>query len=463
MSKDKIVIVGFGFSGLTTLANFIEKAKRPLEITIFDKHSFDGCGVAYGGDSNVHPLNVQADNMGIFESAPQDFYDWIHNNKTLWDSLYPDLKTSKEDYLPRKLYGLYLKNKLKIFLERAKEKKHHIHFIKEEVMKVGHEGNSLFVESKNGEKCEADFLIIAISTPVTKSFSFETKDLLESKNYIRNIWNPSLESQYEKVNSNHHLLIFGSGLTAVDALLSLKEANYKGKISVVSPTGLFPEVHSNKNFSPVEIAPFTPSKDILFILKEYKTKWDFLKTKGADWRQLIDSLRPYTSYLWHGLNYDSKKKFLKRLLLLWNRHRHRMSTSSFEVIKELKPHLQIKKGVVSNVIKLPDQKFEVVIECPEKREAVLVDSVINCSGPEYRLNERKDSLLSSLFEQKMIAPDALNMGIKIENSATLTCDKSGKIFALGSLLFGEKFETTSVPEIRSEADSIVKTILNDFQ
>lgn len=461
MSKDKIVIVGFGFSGLTILANFIEKAKHRLEITIFDKQSINGCGIAYGGDSKVHPLNVQADDMGISESAPQDFYDWIHDNKALWESLYPDLKVSKEDYLPRNLYGLYLKNKLKTLLERAKEKNHHIQFILEEVIEVIHEGNSLFVKSKEGKKSEADFLIIATSTPLTKNFSFETKDLLESKHYIRNIWNPSLESQVEEAKPNHHTLIFGSGLTAVDALLSLKEANYKGKISVVSLTGLFPEVHSKINLSPVEIAPFTPSKDLLFLLKEYKTKWNFLKTKRADWRQLIDSLRPYTSYLWHGLNYDSKNKFLKRLLPLWNRHRHRMSYSSFEVISKLKP--QIKKGKVSNVIKLSDQKFEVVIESPEKREAFLADVVINCSGPEYRLNERRDSFLSSLFEQKMITPDALNMGIKIENTATLNCDKSGKIFALGSLLFGEKFETTSVPEIRSQAATIVKTILNDFQ
>lgn len=120
--KDKIVIVGFGFSGLSILANFIEKAKHPLHITIFDKQSVNGCGVAYGGDSQVHPLNVAADNMGLMDNRPLDFHDWLSKNKEKWLSLFPLLDVREDTYLPRKLYGLYLKSKLESLLEKAKEK-----------------------------------------------------------------------------------------------------------------------------------------------------------------------------------------------------------------------------------------------------------------------------------------------------------------------------------------------------
>lgn len=55
----------------------------------------------------------------------------------------------------------------------------------------------------------------------------------------------------------------------------------------------------------------------------------------------------------------------------------------------------------------------------------------------------------------------VNMGLKIENKEILG-GTQGKIFALGSLLFGEKFETTAVPEIREQALSIATTIIEDF-
>ena len=84
----------------------------------------------------------------------------------------------------------------------------------------------------------ADVAILAIGVPPNKSF---TKPNAECGHYYHSIWSNAFEELYDQTQSlpaeTHIAIIIGTGLTALDALTSLVVKGFKGKISVVSPSG----------------------------------------------------------------------------------------------------------------------------------------------------------------------------------------------------------------------------------
>lgn len=88
-----------------------------------------------------------------------------------------------------------------------------------------------------------------------------------------------------------------------------------------------------------------------------------------------------------------------------------------------------------------------------------VDHVINCTGPDYRITKQQNRLLDKLHKKGMIKWDPLEMGLAANTNCTLQGHNRNKMYALGSLLFGERFETTAVPEIRQQAATIADSIL----
>ena len=95
-----------------------------------------------------------------------------------------------------------------------------------------------------------------------------------------------------------------------------------------------------------------------------------------------------------------------------------------------------------------------------------VSRVINCTGPQSNYKELQDDLVINLLAKKMIIPDDLKIGIKTTfNGQVIEKEQevSKDIFAIGSLLRGVLWETTAVPEIRSQAESIAKQIIDSIK
>jgi len=114
--KKIISIVGGGAVGVSLLYQIIKKNTGSycipnLEINIFEKKSKLGRGLAYAEDSDVNLLNRPADTMSAIYGNPQDFMQWLTNNKQ-WRDSYPNLMIDKNSdlFLPRSLFGMYLES-----------------------------------------------------------------------------------------------------------------------------------------------------------------------------------------------------------------------------------------------------------------------------------------------------------------------------------------------------------------
>ncbi|HEY8189069.1 MAG TPA: hypothetical protein VIF12_00175, partial [Micavibrio sp.] len=78
--------------------------------------------------------------------------------------------------------------------------------------------------------------------------------------------------------------------------------------------------------------------------------------------------------------------------------------------------------------------------------------VINCTGPDYRRMIAGNPALASLSSQGFVKPGPLGLGIA-------TPDAPG-LYAIGTILLGEKLETTAVPELRVQAAEIAQRIVS---
>ena len=53
---------------------------------------------------------------------------------------------------------------------------------------------------------------------------------------------------------------------------------------------------------------------------------------GADWRQVIDAVRPRTARLWQSLGWEDQRRFLREDLRQWEVLRHRMPPTIADAI-----------------------------------------------------------------------------------------------------------------------------------
>src|SRR5271167_2479843 len=76
-ARQRIGIVGAGFSGTMLAVHLLREARAPLDIFLFDRAGAFGRGVAYSARSPQHLLNVRVANMSAFNDDPQHFIRWL--------------------------------------------------------------------------------------------------------------------------------------------------------------------------------------------------------------------------------------------------------------------------------------------------------------------------------------------------------------------------------------------------
>ena len=106
MNMKRIAIVGVGVTGISVLKEMAaHDYYQNFEIVLFNEPRTLGTGVPYQDDSELLLINQTADTMSLEEEDKYDFVKWVQVNK--------DSTAGNKDFIPRKWYGEYLKEKLK--------------------------------------------------------------------------------------------------------------------------------------------------------------------------------------------------------------------------------------------------------------------------------------------------------------------------------------------------------------
>lgn len=468
----KIAVIGGGFSAISLSSSMILESGAPLSkplvktgisLYVCEKQENIGLGAAYSTCYPWHLLNVRADRMGAVAGDPEGFYRWLENNESIWrnsDTSFQKLVIHKDAFLPRKLYGLYLSALLKEIRTSASNKSNcHFETIQKTVVNIAEaENQKLRVIFDDNQFLDVDKVILATGVLPIKPLPFK----ISSSRYIANLWdlkNRVLEQQICLTNKNSTIFIVGTGLTMIDMVTSLERLGYTGKIIALSRHGVLPAVRREHHLPHVgNIDKLLAPKSLLGKLRAFRRELKEIEHAGGCWQQLFGTIRPFTEILWKQLSIQDKKRFLRHLLFLWNKHRHRIAPESMKVIDRLLLRKQLK--ILSGKIVHIHEAKQIVIqyESDNRIETLQADFIYNCTGPDYTLHKNSDPLIQNLLSRGWITPDSLGLGIKSNNDFGAEGPFSSQIYVIGSLLLGDCFETTSVPEIRDQAKKILLTV-----
>jgi uncharacterized NAD(P)/FAD-binding protein YdhS len=93
--------------------------------------------------------------------------------------------------------------------------------------------------------------------------------------------------------------------------------------------------------------------------------------------------------------------------------------------------------------------------------ALRVAKVINCTGPRTDYSKYQHPLLINLLASGLVSHDSLALGIDASETGEVFCygrERSRWLFTIGAPLKGVLWESTAVPEIRTQAARIAKSL-----
>lgn len=442
-----IAIIGGGASGTLLAINLLQRTESgELRVTLFEKRQKIASGVAFSTEHDFHLLNVPAAKMSAFPDEPDHFINWLSSNGNNF---------APTDFVPRRLFGSYLKDQLQRAVENAPPGRS-LEIVECEVTELQKQNGRYMIPLSNGSKLEFDDVVLAFGNFLPPHPTVTDLRFTNSAKYVRDVWSAEFDG---KVQPNEEVLIVGTGLSMVDVVLRLKGDGHQGKITAVSTKGILPAVHKlGFHYEPFaeELQGMTRITDVLKTVRRHIAHAEKI---GSDWRAVIDSLRPITQELWLGLPTSEKRYFMQHLSRYWNAARHRMPTAAANSITWLieNGHLEILSGRLRHISIENSGKFLVNLVLDGKQSYVSGDVLINCIASQSNFSLIDSELVRGLLRDGFIRCDSLNMGLDATRDGKLIDANgvaSGGLWTLGTSLKGTLWESTAIPEIRVQAKNL---------
>jgi uncharacterized NAD(P)/FAD-binding protein YdhS len=442
MSRRTLVLCGNGASAVLLVCALARQAGQGLSIVVIGKNAQAGHGIAYSTRNPNHLLNVPASRMSADINRPDQFVQWLAGRGVA-------VQDWAQSFVPRNLYGAYLSELLDTTLQSNPDLE--VRFIQGEVKSLmkKHLG---WIVAHDGGAVNADLVALATGNDLPPPVAAH-----HSPNLANRISDdPWAEHDLQK---SQEVLILGSGLTAIDVAISLKDRGHAGKIHLLSRHGLLPQPHVETIPSPPLSQPFP------------KTARNFLRAMrthlgpapaAAHWQGLMDAMRPHWPEVWLSFPAAEKKRFLRHCVTHWNVHRHRLAPAVGEYLGHgLADNIHVLKGRLRH-LKPAQSGMIAQIARGDRIIDLPVDHVINCTGPNPNPEKTHDRLIENLVASRLARGTDAGVGLDVD-ARNRVLDKSGtaqpSLLAMGALTRGHWWEITAIPEIARQAQVMSGAIM----
>ena len=272
--------------------------------------------LAYRTNDARHLLNVPAAKMSAWPEDPEDFLNFARRQNAA---------TGPGEFLPRRTYGEYVRATFQAAAQSA-DPGLSVEMIRDEATGLRSEeaAGGWTVTTAGGREVSAQTAIIALGhRPPAEQFIRRWQG--PRTWFVADPWAALVLSQ---IGPDESVLVLGSGLTAVDALLTLDRADRTAPITVVSRHGLLPQSHAP--VPPANMAALVAAWLAAAPLKVRDLVHSFRQVvavaagQGVDWRSELDGLRPFITKIWRS-SHEERSRFLRHVRPFWEIHRHRMA------------------------------------------------------------------------------------------------------------------------------------------
>jgi len=430
MSAGRVAVIGGGASGLLAALHLLKAGQN--KVTLIERAHRPGRGVAYSTRRPEHLLNVPARRMSAFADAPDHFAAWYAAKG------YTALGGSAEGFAPRMVYGDYLEELLAGAGDR-------IETVAGDAVAVTDAGVAL----ADGRRIAADAAILALGNfrPATpRPLDPEALGRL----YLADPWAADVA---EGLGAGDVILLLGTGLTAVDAALTLDASGFAGRILALSRRGLAPRGHGPRD--PADTPGEKLPSNCVALLRRVRAR-----SEEAGWRSAVHELRAVTQSLWASASPAEQARFLRHLRPWWDVHRHKIAPAIFERIAAMQAagRLAVRAGRVLDA--RADGGTALVRIRPrgsDGAETIRAARIVNCTGPEADIARSGEPLLAALIAQGAARPPACGIGIEVDDRCRVA-GAGGALYAIGPLTRGTFWESVAVPDIRVQAEMVAGEI-----
>ncbi|MCF5143573.1 NAD(P)-binding protein [Pseudomonas sp. PA-6-1D] len=448
-----VLIIGGGLSG-TMLAVQLLRQPGKRQILVIEPREELGRGEAYSAVELGHTLNGNAARMSVDPDNPDDLTQWLTDyiGAGGWPESNQQPVPISELFPPRGIFGVYAQQRL---AEAKALSASTVEHIRAEVVDLQVEGDSTRLTLDDGQQLRGAQAVLATGmfpaarTPQTESSGLNAAAV--------DPWDVKAMRQIEPQST---VLIIGSGLTMVDAVVSLEQAGHRGPIEIFSRHGLLPHVRRQPPSWVDFLADDHNLRSPRQLLREVRRQCQLAVEQGIDWQAPLDTVRAHIGRLWSQASEREKRQFVRHVRPWWESHHHRSPPLSAQLVARLHAEGRLRiqaasfKGLVASdngvTIKLRRRGEQAVTQ-------VSGAALINSSGIEYDWRRVAKPLPQQLLKRGLIKPGPLALGIAADTSGAVL-DAQGQVsqrlFAMGPPLRGMWWESTAVTDVAIQAKAL---------
>jgi len=452
-----VLIIGGGLSG-TLLAMHLLRLPGARRLVLVEPRAELGRGEAYSATELGHTLNGNAARMSVEADDADDLTRWLqaHIAEGGWPESARQPVPVAELFPPRGLFGRYAQQRLAQALAIGQAQGSSLTHVRDEVTDLVPHDNGVQVTLKGASQWQAGAVVLA-----TGMFPAARTAQRQSSGLNAAALDPWDVDALRALPEAARVLIIGSGLTMVDALVSLEQAGHRGPIEVYSRHGLLPQVRRQPPAWDDFLSQSPEVRSPLQLLRALRQQCRLAAAAGVDWQAPLDTVRGHIGRLWSQASDVQRRQFVRHVRPWWESHHHRSPPQGDALLQRLikEGRLSIRAASLQGVDAQPGQRPKIRLR--DRGQAAVRevegDGLINSTGIEYDWRRVDKALPRNLLQRGLIRPGNLALGIAAAaDGAVLNAQSqpSAHLFAMGPPLRGEWWESTAVTDVALQAKAL---------
>jgi len=435
-----IIIIGGGASGVLLAAHLLRDQDIDLRVTLIEKRADLGRGVAYSARQFDHVLNVAAPNMSAYADDPDHFWRWLKTRGLVH-------KDNRFAFVPRRHYGAYLADVVDGLTDDGR-------------LQVVHGTVTSLTTTNASVEAVLDAGASIVGHVAVLAVGHEEQPARSKGIAVR------VGSEADTpLDRDAPVMILGSGLSMVDAWLTLAQAGHRGPVTVVSRHGLLPQSHRQVEKFQLDAADVPFGTGLHYFTRWFRDTVEEAVGHGKDWRSVVDALRPFNQRIWQGWSDGARRSFLEHVRPIWNIHRHRLPPDLYRRLADA-----VEAGQVTLIAgKFLDVRRDgdTVVATVRRKgvantEEFRVARVYDCGGVSVDVEQSSNPVIRQLLAQGAARPDRMHIGLDVtEMGEVVSADgvPAERLFAIGPLTRGAFFEIEAIPDIRVQCAELAERLL----
>jgi uncharacterized NAD(P)/FAD-binding protein YdhS len=457
-----ILIVGGGLSGALLAAQLL-RLPGERQVLVIEPRAELGRGEAYSAVELGHTLNGNAARMSVDPDNADDLTQWLSEFIAAggWPESNQQQVPVSELFPPRGFFGLYVQQRLAEAQAVGARNGASVEHVRGEVVDLQTDETGALLTLGDGTQLRGAFAVLA-----TGMFAAARTPQTESSGVNATAVDPWDVSAMTRLDPQSTVLIIGSGLTMVDAVVSLEQAGHRGPIEVFSRHGLLPHVRRQPPDWVDFLAEDPSIRSPRQLLRELRRQCQAAMAAGIDWQAPLDTVRAHIGRLWSQATDMQRRQFVRHVRPWWESHHHRSPPLSAELVERLhaEGRLRIQAASFKGLEPSADGQVSIRIRRRGEAQTTLVSgaALINSSGIEYDWRRVARPLPQQLLARGLVQPGPLALGIAADAGGALinaNGQVAERLFAMGPPLRGMWWESTAVTDVASQAKALAQRLV----